>query len=87
MPDDRTLLEQLKRNCLEAVRIIGMGLGPVVILGKSFNETGPLEKTAQAVGRWLAGNTDAKTDQVLSKLRDEYARTHHIPLNQGGSVV
>lgn len=87
MPDDRTLLEQLKKNCLEAVRIIGMGLGPVVILGKSFNETGPLEKTVQAVDRWLAGNTGAQTRQVLGKLRDEYARMHHVPLNPGSDTV
>jgi len=82
LPDDRTLLEQLKKNCLEAVRIIGMGLGPVVILGKSFNETKPLEKTAQAIDRWLAGNTDAKTGQVLSRLRDEYVRMHRISVKE-----
>ena len=87
MPDDKTLLEQLRHNCLEAIRIIDAGIGPVVILGKDFNGTEPLEKTVQAVDRWLAGKTGAQTRQVLGKLRDEYARTHHIPLNQGGSVV
>lgn len=61
-------LERLRKNCLQGIRMISFGVGPVVILGKQFDdEIYPLENMVSKLDRWIGGKDFSDKDRKAAE--------------------